>query len=1114
LTIEELLEPYKAYIKHSDIIQALRAHKTTPHLHLKRLHGSSPAVVLSQIFTLNPGKYLIILRDKEEAAYFYNDLNKLADTHQVFFLPSSYKHSIAGKKPLDYDSANLIMRTEVLAHFQSDQHGMYVSYPEAIQEKVFSYKDLQKNTITFKEGESVDMEFVEEILETFDFVKVDFVYEPGQYAVRGSLLDIFSFAHDDPYRVDFFGDEVESIRSFDPVNQLSKATFHEVSIVPNLQEASDSNDKVSLLSWLPQHVILGFHDYAAFLADIKFNMQKDPETLKQFLASADEVESRVQTLSSIEFSPNPSLPVTYSHTFSTKPQPDYNKNFQLLTKSLLEFQDTGYQLNILSENPKQFERLEAIFSSETNNKLHFNAINSVLHEGFIDEALKICLYTDHQIFKRYHKFSLKSQKQRESKQALTIKELNSLEVGDYVVHVDHGVGRFAGLQRIDINGKQQEVIRLDYKEKDVLFVNIHSLHKISKYRSKDGIPPKIYRLGSGAWQRLKQKTKKKVKDIAKELIQLYAKRRYQKGFAYSPDSYLQHELESSFFYEDTPDQLKATKDVKQDMEAETPMDRLVCGDVGFGKTEVAIRAAFKAVTDNKQVVVLVPTTILAYQHYHTFSRRLKDLPVNVDYLSRLKPQAKQRQTIRNIQTGRVDIVIGTHRLVSKDMKFYNLGLLIIDEEQKFGVTVKEKLKSLKVNVDTLTLTATPIPRTLQFSLMGARELSIINTPPPNRYPIITEVHQFNQEIIKEAIEYETERNGQVYFIHNRVQNIAEVEQLVHRVAPDARTAIAHGQMEGPKLESVMLHFINHEYDVLIATSIIESGLDIPNVNTIIINNAHHFGLSDLHQMRGRVGRTNKKAFAYMLAPPLEGLTQDARRRLTAIEEFSELGSGFTIAMRDLDIRGAGDLLGAEQSGFINDIGFETYQQILDESITELKEGEFSELFANQNTEKPSQDIRYVADCQIDTDLELMFPEDYIENISERINLYKELDSIGSEEEMKQFSEKIRDRFGAPPEKAKELMNVVPLRQYAMKLGMEKIVLKSDKMLCYFVANPESAFYKSSTWTQIISYIQENPKTTNLKESNKQLRLVIAPVKDIDTALNIASAMYSKAGVHV
>ena len=1114
--LEDIKSIYQEKIADSQLLPALKDNKNTKlKAHFHGLHGSSGAFVLGGIFSEIQKKSIIVLSNKEEAAYFYNDIGNIVGEQQVYFLPSSFKYSFSKSTGIKYDSGNLILRTEVLNNLTTDTPLIVVSYPDAIQEMVLPPAHLQDNTIQFKVGEEVSMDFVAEILDTYNFSKVDFVYEPGQYSIRGSIMDIFSYANEDPYRIDFFGEEVESIRTFDTVNQLSKEKFGNISIIPNVQEATYSEEKVNIFEYLGSEAILAFKDVHFFYNKIDDNYNKyilsqeseeDENKIPHLLAESTLLKNYISDLNVIEFSPNSFFSPDYKISFDTQPQPDYQKNFNLLTQNLLNLQDQGYRIYILSENKKQLERLESIFESETNDKLHFTPVLNIVHEGFMDQETHICVYTDHEIFQRYHRYKLRSNKQSKSKEALTLKELNSLEVGDYVVHADHGIAKFGGLQKMEVNGKTQETVRLIFKDNDALFVNIHSLHKISKYRGKDGTPPKIYKLGSGAWQKLKKRTKKKVKDIARELINLYAKRKARKGFAFSPDSYLQEELESSFFYEDTPDQLKATNDVKKDMESPIPMDRLVCGDVGFGKTEVAIRAAFKAVNESKQVAVLAPTTILTYQHYNTFRERLKEMPVEVDYISRLKTTAKQKQSIKDLQEGKTDIIIGTHRLVGKDIQFKDLGLLIIDEEQKFGVSIKEKLKNLRVSVDTLTLTATPIPRTLQFSLMGARDLSIINTPPPNRYPIVTELHQFNEKTIKEAIEYEISRNGQIYFIHNRIQNIYEVEKYVNRVVPNASTIVAHGQMEGPKLESIMLGFINQEYDVLVATSIIESGLDIPNVNTIIINNAQNYGLSDLHQLRGRVGRTNKKAFAYLLSPPLTAVTKEAQKRLKSIEEYSELGSGFTIAMRDLDIRGAGNLLGGEQSGFINDIGFETYNKILDEALHELRETEYQDILPE---EEQTEDKKFVTDCQIDTDLELLFPEDYIENVSERIRLYKKLDSIENEEELQKFEEQLTDRFGKPPQTVKELLDVVRLRQKAITLGIEKIILKSEKMLCYFVSDQESQFYQSYAWQGIIRYIQKNPVGAKMKEDEEKLRLVISPVKNIEKANTILNSMMNE-----
>ncbi|MCK5171119.1 MAG: transcription-repair coupling factor, partial [Bacteroidales bacterium] len=917
--------------------------------------------------------------------------------------------------------------------------------------------------------------------------------------------DIFSFASDLPYRVDFFGDEVESIRSFDIENQLSKENFSQISIVPKIvnpdKDNMDFKQTESFFHFLTQDSMV-WTDNLTFILDKTNEIQKklDEQTKENQIITKEHLLEAISNFKCIEFGQN-SYFKQNEILFKTSHQPAFNKNFELLTDNIIQNTEKNYTTYILSDNEKQIERLEAIFN-DINPEIKFEPILKTIHEGFIDHDLKICLYTDHQIFGRYHKFKIKNSLQK--KEQITMRELTGLHPGDYVVHIDHGIGKFGGLEKIDINGKTQEAIKLVYKDQDTLYVSIHALHKISKYKGKDAEPPKIYKLGTGAWQKLKQNTKSKIKDIAKELILLYAQRKEQKGFAFSPDTYLQTELESSFIYEDTPDQLTSTNSVKNNMESDTPMDRLICGDVGFGKTEIAVRAAFKAVTDSKQVAILVPTTILALQHYQTFKERLADFPCNIEYLSRLRTRKQQTETIKNLGEGKTDIIIGTHKLVGKEIRFKDLGLLIIDEEQKFGVSVKEKLKKLKINVDTLTLTATPIPRTLQFSMMGARDLSIINTPPPNRYPIITELHTFNKDIIKEAIDYEFQRNGQVFFIHNRIQNIQEIEVLINKLCPDVRTVVAHGQMEGNKLEKVMLDFINYDYDVLIATTIVESGLDIPNANTIIINNAQNFGLSDLHQLRGRVGRSNKKAFCYLIAPPLTSVTQEARRRLKAIEEFSELGSGFNIAMQDLDIRGAGNLLGAEQSGFITDIGFETYHRILNEAILELKESSFQELYEKeqeQEIEKQIAQQKFIADCQIDTDLELLFPDNYINNISERIRLYRELDNIETEEKLIDFESQLKDRFGNLPSQTVELMNVVRLRWLAVELGFEKIILKNEKMVAYFISNQQSPYYKSTIFSKILGFIQQNPKDIKMKETNNKLTLSFDHTNNVQNAID-------------
>ncbi|MCF8335377.1 MAG: transcription-repair coupling factor, partial [Bacteroidales bacterium] len=892
---------------------------------------------------------------------------------------------------------------------------------------------------------------------------------------------------------------------------LSVQNLNKAVIQPRLQnEQTKESEWQSFLEFLESETVIWIKEFdyiSGRIAELfDKTIEKNPDqNIGSYIITKSHLEEQIKRFHWIETGDKGHLPESNTIEFNSTPPPAFNKNFDLLSDNLIKNQEQGYTNYILSNNEKQIERLKAIFH-DIHPDIQFTPILQTLHEGFIDHELKICCYTDHQIFGRYHKFQIKSGFSK--KERLNIEELNNLHPGDYVVHVDHGIGKFGGLEKIEINGKTQEAIRLIYKDNDILYVNIHSLHKISKYKSKDLTPPKIYKLGSSAWKNLKSKTKNKVKDIAKELIQLYAQRKEKKGLAFSEDTYLQHELESSFIYEDTPDQLSATRATKADMESETPMDRLICGDVGFGKTEIAIRAAFKAVADSKQVAILVPTTILAFQHYQTFSERLKEFPCTVDHLSRLRSHKKQKEIKENITEGRTDIVIGTHRLISKDIKFKNLGLLIIDEEQKFGVAAKEKLKKLKLNVDTLTLTATPIPRTLQFSLMGARDLSIIHTPPPNRYPIVTEVHTFNEDIIREAIYYEFERNGQVFFINNRIQNIHEIEKLVNRLCPDVNTVVAHGQMEGAKLEKIMLDFINYEYDVLIATSIIESGLDIPNANTMIINEAQNFGLSDLHQLRGRVGRSNKKAFCYLLAPPLTAVTPEARKRLKAIEEFSELGSGFNIAMQDLDIRGAGNLLGKEQSGFIADIGFETYQRILDEALQELKENEFKDLFQKEKKDdlkKQTAEQRFIKDCQIETDLEILFPDDYIPNISERINLYRELDNIGNKEQLKQFEENLQDRFGPLPQPTRELLNVVKLRWLAIDLGFEKILLKNNIMVMHFISNQESPYYQSAIFSGILKYVQKNQELFQMKEG-KKLSLTVQNINNINEALTILSNM--------
>lgn len=1101
-TIENIKSLFR---KHSNVLKIKEQLKNN-NIQARGVTGSSLSFIISALASFDK-KILLILEDKEKAAYVFNDLENLIK-EDVSYFPSSYKRSVIHRQE---DAANVILRTEVLNKISQNQIKVVVTFPEAIIEKVPTEEYIHTLTLKLKKDEKISIDFIQEVLQEYQFRLVDFVYEPGQYSIRGSIVDIFSFSHDDPFRIDFFGDQVESIRSFDINNQLSKNHFSSISILPNTNKP-DNNDAENLLDYVGDGFSIWFEDLANLskrLEEIneKVSQQEDYSDDLANLLTTDDLKEYIDRNYCIDLSQTTCLKDPEIIVFKSEPQPPFRKNFELLAGSIKENLQKGYETYILSENKIQFDRLDSIFE-EIMPGINYNSIVSGIHEGFIDHHLRICLYTDHQIFDRFHKFKLRGEKIK--KQSTNLQEINNLNPGDFVVHVDHGIGKFAGLEKIDINGKIQESIKLVYKDMDVLYVNIHSLHKISKYKSKDNTTPKIYKLGSGAWQNLKRKTKNKVKDIARDLIQLYAKRKEEKGFSFSQDTYLQNELESSFIYEDTPDQLSATQLVKKDMEESIPMDRLVCGDVGFGKTEIAIRAAFKAVTDSKQVAVLVPTTILALQHFRTFTERLRNFPCNIDYISRLRSRKDQQEIIRKIKSGEIDIIIGTHKLVGKEIVFKDLGLLVIDEEQKFGVTVKEKLKQLKINVDTLTLTATPIPRTLQFSLMGARDLSIMNTPPPNRYPIITELHTFNEEIISEAIEYEFQRNGQVFFIHNRIQNIQEVQKLINRILPEVRTVIAHGQMEGNKLEKIMLDFIDYQYDVLIATTIIESGLDIPNTNTIIINHAQNFGLSDLHQLRGRVGRTNKKAFCYLLAPHLVSLTKEARRRLKALEEFSELGSGFNIALQDLDIRGAGNLLGAEQSGFIADIGFETYQRILAEAMLELRDGEFKELFKKGEDDKTEIDakIKWINDCSVDTDLEILFPDQYIENISERIRLYKRLDSLEDENELTQFYTELEDRFGKLPKQSEDLFEVVKMRWKAVKLGFEKIVLKNNTLILHFVNDQESAYYKSMAFESIIKLLQKDSMGLVLKEKRSKLTLLKKNVTQIKEAHCIIKTIHN------
>ncbi|MDR1699218.1 MAG: transcription-repair coupling factor [Prevotellaceae bacterium] len=1027
-------------------------------LQINGLQGSSRALVSAAIFQENKKTIIAILDDYEEAGYFYNDLCAIISTDDVFFFPASYKQ---GRKNKKSDAANEILRIETLNRLATDNPCIVVTTPEAVSEQVLTADEMAKKTITLRTGENSDISFLEDMLIEFGFERIDFVYEPGQFSRRGSIIDIFSFSNEMPYRIDFFGDEVDSIRTFEVESQLSVEMKKEVSLMPDI--ASEQVESVSFFEFIKSDTTLLFTD---------------------FVLSEEKLPKEIQDFNRIEINSGAG-----GVKMNTSPQPIFHKNFDLVSQSFAQSIADGYKIYILSDSQKQLDRLKEILHS-INQNIAFTPVLKTLHEGFIDHDAKICCYTDHQIFDRFHKYHLKSERTRSAKAALTIKELNQLQQGDYVTHIDHGIGRFGGLIQLNVNGRKQEAMKLLYRDDDIIMVNIHNLHRVSKYKGKEGEAPRINKLGSGAWQNLKERTKKKVKDIARDLIKLYAKRRAEQGFAFEPDSYLQRELEASFIYEDTPDQSSATQAVKKDMESPVPMDRLICGDVGFGKTEVAIRAAFKAATDGKQTAVLVPTTVLALQHFKTFSDRLKEFPCRVEYISRARKAADVKRILQELKEGKIDIIIGTHRIIGKDVQFKDLGLLIIDEEQKFGVSVKEKLKTLRVNVDTLTLTATPIPRTLQFSLMGARDLSVMTTPPPNRYPVLTELHTFDEDVIKQAIVTEMNRNGQVFFINNRVNNIEDMAQLVRRLVPEARVAVGNGQMNPEHLEEIILNFIDYEYDVLVATTIIESGIDIPNANTIIINSAQNFGLSDLHQLRGRVGRSNRKAYCYLLSPPLNVLPTDARRRLQAIETFAELGSGFHIAMQDLDIRGAGNMLGAEQSGFIADMGYETYLKILNEAVQELRVEELDE---EQGTVSNDTFLIPNSAFTLESDLELMFPATYIESVSERMSLYRELDNIADERTFNTFVANLRDRFGNPPKQAEELLLATRLRQRAIQLGFEKLVLKNGSMNAYFVNN--EYYFQSDIFGKVLNFVHQNHQTTRLHERNgKQLM----SVKDIDS----------------
>ena len=1088
------------------------------------LHASASPLFFSSYLKNAKQTTVFILGDVEEAGYFYHDLTQINGEENVLFFPSSYRRGIKyGQK----DAGNEILRTEVLSRLQKGDAVCIVTCPEAVAEKVVSSRELSSRTLKLDVGQQVEVDYIMDTLAGFGFERVDYVYEPGQYALRGSIVDVFSYASEYPFRVDFFGDEIDSIRTFEVDTQLSREKKESIAIVPELSVAG-SGEFVSFFDFIPKDSILAMKDF--FWVRERIDTIHEEAVSPLALAADEEHKNellnickhlidggsfmlRALNFRRIEFGNKPTGTPQATLKFDTQAQPIFHKNFELVSACFKEFLGKGYTLYICTDSEKQAKRLKDIFEERGDN-ISFTYVNKTLHEGFTDHVLKSCFFTDHQIFDRFHKYNLRSDRARNGKVALTLKELSQFEPGDYVVHIDHGIGKFAGLVRLPNGDSTQEVIKLIYQNDDVVFVSIHSLHKISKYKGKEGEPPRINKLGTGAWEKIKERTKTKIKDIARDLIKLYSQRKQEKGFAYTPDSFLQHELEASFLYEDTPDQLKATNDVKADMESNRPMDRLVCGDVGFGKTEVAVRAAFKAATDNKQVAVLVPTTVLAYQHYQTFSERLKEFPCKVEYLSRARSAKDTSRILKELANGDIQILIGTHKLIGKSVKFKDLGLLIIDEEQKFGVSVKEKLRQLKVNVDTLTMTATPIPRTLQFSLMGARDLSVIQTPPPNRYPIQTEVHTFNEEIITEAINFEMSRNGQVFFVNNRIQNLQELKALILRHIPDCRVCIGHGQMKPEELEKIIYDFVNYDYDVLLATTIIESGIDIPNANTIIINAAQNFGLSDLHQMRGRVGRSNRKAFCYLLAPPLSSLTPEAKRRLQAIENFSDLGSGIHIAMQDLDIRGAGNMLGAEQSGFIADLGYETYQKILAEAVKELKEDEFSELYAEELQAAGEEKISgedFVSECQVESDLELLFPNEYIPSSSERMLLYRELDGLELDKDVLDFKSRLEDRFGKVPPEAQELLRIVPLRRLAKRLGAEKIFLKAGRMTLFFVSNPDSPYYQSAAFGKVIGYMGRNPRFCNLREQNGKRSMVVKNVENVETAVSILQEIVSLEG---
>lgn len=1120
MNLDVLMNIYRNDPRCFQIAKVLSA-PSPSHFHLSGISGSGFEFIVSAIHqqdSLSQCNHLIVVRDAEEAAYVHNTLENITRALDIFYFPSSFKNR---KNYQLLNSSHVMLRAEALTKIASGGNKkIIVTYPDAVFEKVVLSKTLSDNIISIKQADEIDLNNIIQRFVDYGFVRTDFVYEPGQFALRGGILDIYSFGNEKPYRVELFGNEVDSIRIFDPESQLSERKLLQVNIIPNVETQFDDGEKVSLIDFLPDQTVVWLRDWnfikekieqeeenlSIFLDLIKNNkqhQQTEDESESLHLKSKvsaidfvklDEFTNQIAGKHMIEVATKCAFPHSSNNTiaisFASKPQPAFNRQFDLLIKNLQEFEKAKYNIFIFAENPKQLERLHIIFT-DLKAEIQVTPIAVSIHEGFIDEDNKVVCYTDHQIFQRYHKYKVKQAFSKNK--ALTLKTLRELQPGDYVSHIDHGVGVYSGLQKIEANGRVQEAVRIQYKDGDLLYVNISSLHKISKYSGKEGSVPKMNKLGSDVWSKLKEKTKKQVKDIASDLIKLYAQRKSQQGFMHSPDNYMQTELEASFIYEDTPDQAKASEDVKRDMERDSPMDRLVCGDVGFGKTEVAIRAAFKTCCDGKQAAILVPTTILAYQHYKTFKERLRDFPVTVDFINRFKTSKEKKETLKKLEEGKIDIIIGTHAILSKDVKFKDLGVMIIDEEQKFGVSAKEKLKQIRATVDSLTLTATPIPRTLQFSLMGARDLSIINTPPPNRQPIQTEVAVFNEDNIRDIIYYETERGGQVFFIHNRVNGLAEMKSFIQGLCPDISIAYAHGQMEGDKLEDTILDFMDKKYDVLVCTNIVESGVDIPNVNTIIVNNAHQFGLSDLHQLRGRVGRSNKKAFCYLLAPPMSTLPPDSRKRLQTLEQYSDLGSGFQIAMRDLDIRGAGNMLGGEQSGFIAEIGFEMYQKILDEAVRELKRSEFKELFK----EEISQQDDYVKDCSFDTDLEILIPDRYVESIAERLSLYARLDNCENDDELQAFHHELTDRFGAVPPEAEDLFTTVRCRKIAVELGFEKLLLRNETLKCFFVSNPDSPYFQSETFNRILLFLQTGTNKAKLKQVGKNGILIVENVKTMN-----------------